>query len=576
MTHPLTLGRIEEGHLLIVGQTRSGKTYQLRGVLEQLRTAGRRVGAIDKLGNHWGLTLAADGVAAGQDFVVFGGKRAMVAMMPEQGALLGKLFVERNVPAIFDVSQWHRDDQERWVADFTDAVFRWNEGALHLGLDEAQSWVPQGGGGDAFRGVLRLAEQGLGNGIRLALTVQRLSRLDATVRNQAGLVVAMRQTGMLDRKAVAELIASDAGQAKELIDGLPGLAPGSGWLWDPGAGELARVDFPLNATFDSSRTPKHGDAPPVAAPATSALVDELRAALAPPPIPKSGKPESQNSSYPNDTIPADPAEALAKGWAVGAMLKERDDRIAALGAELAQLQNEYDLIDAEADRYSEGLTKIEEMVVRLRSGRILDLEGSRAKAGEGSVGETAPALEPVSRPVAGRSATATSELMDVTAGETATTREHRALAGLVAVWPAGLSEAAWAARTGYARKGGAWQRRRRGYLDTGLIEQRDGHWFATEAGVAQAGEDVPDLPAPGPALVAWWADRLGAPGRLLRILARVGSRGLTRDALAAEASMAAKGGAFLRHVGDLKRAELVTEAGKRLVLADSLNEEFGA
>lgn len=44
---------LEEGHLLLLGTTGAGKTYQQRGFMERLRFNGRRVGAVDKLGNHW-------------------------------------------------------------------------------------------------------------------------------------------------------------------------------------------------------------------------------------------------------------------------------------------------------------------------------------------------------------------------------------------------------------------------------------------------------------------------------------------------------------------------------------------
>ena len=300
--HPLTLDQLEESHLLIIGQTRSGKTYQLRGAIEQLRRADRRVGAIDKIGNHWGLTLSADGKGPGLEFVIFGGKRAMVPMTPDQGAMLGRLFVERNIPAIFDVSQWTSVEQLQWVAGFAEAVFQYNEGALHLGVDEAQSWMPLNGGGPAFQNMLRLVEQGLGNGIRLMLSVQRLARLDATARGMTPLVVAMRQTSTVDRNAVAELMAIDTSAAAMLKRELPALPAGTGYIWDPGSGVLDKHPFPPNSTFDSSRTPKHGDTPPAPIAVSSTLVDELRSALAAPASDpesqKGGKPESRNSSHP--------------------------------------------------------------------------------------------------------------------------------------------------------------------------------------------------------------------------------------------------------------------------------------
>lgn len=352
--HPLTLEQLEESHLLIIGQSRTGKTYQLRGAIEQLRRADRRVGAIDKIGNHWGLTVSADGKGPGLEFVIFGGKRAMVPMTPDQGDMLGRLFVERNIPAIFDVSQWTSIERLRWVADFADAVFRYNEGALHLGVDEAQSWMPLNGGGPAFQNMLRLVEQGLGNGIRLMMSVQRLARLDATARGMSPLVVAMRQTGTIDRKAVAELMAIDAADAARLKRELPTLPAGTGYIWDPGSGVLDKHAFPPNITFDSSRTPRHGDTPPAPIAVSSTLVDELRAALAAPaPDPesqKAGKPESQNSG---------------SGYASDAMIARLGTENAELRAELEDLRG----IDQAFDRQVTGLIAIEQLVDAVASGK---------------------------------------------------------------------------------------------------------------------------------------------------------------------------------------------------------------
>lgn len=545
--HPISIEMLEEGHLLLLGTTRAGKTYQQRGFLERLRRADRRVGAVDKLGNHWGLTLSADGQSPGQDFIIFGGKRAHIPMSPMDGDKLGRLFVTRNIPAIFDVSQWKSDEQLQWVEDFADAVFLHNVGALHLGLDEAQSWVPQGGGGGAFKSVLRLAEQGLGNGIRLMMAAQRLSRIDKSAAGMASVVIAMRQTGTADRKAMRDLLAANVSDIARIEAELSGLPTGTGFVWDPLKATLERHAFPQNATFDSSRTPRHGDTPPAPIAVSSALVEELRKALGPKAV-----------ALPDDTIPDDPQAAHEKGSLVGSMIQERDERIATLESRLAEAMAELDHlrgIDAECDRYSAGLTAIEELLDALRNGR------------------QPSAVHPTARPI--ETAPLRKTLPEVEAQGTAPRasgavpdRQYRSLAVLASVYPAGLSEAAWAARAGRARKGGAWIRQRKLYADAGLIEQSDGRWFATQAGVGEVGEEIPEMPEPGIGLVTWWADRLGAPGRLLSLIHN--RPGQNRADLANLAGMSSRGGAFIRYIAELKRAELVEERAHQLYLSSAL------
>ncbi|MFB0875503.1 MULTISPECIES: hypothetical protein [unclassified Sphingobium] len=563
--HPISIEMLEEGHLLLLGTTGAGKTYQQRGFLERLRFNGRRVGAVDKLGNHWGLTLSADGKGAGLDFIIFGGKRGHVPMTPLDGERIGRLFVERNIPAIFDVSQWKADEQLDWMEGFADAVFLHNEGPLHLGLDEAQSWVPQGGGGDAFNSVRRLAEQGRGNGIRLMMAAQRLSRIDKSCAGMAAVVVAMRQTGTADRKAMRDLLAADADQMAMIERELPGLPTGSGFVWDPLQGSLVRHAFPANLTFDSSRTPRHGDTPPASIAVSSDLVEELRQALAPP------VKSSVADDYPDDVIPADPMTAFEKGGAIGAMLVERDDRIADLELANRMLEATAETLAAERDQLDIAISLIVRIAGMARRAELTkDLHHRLTGVKQAQTAVTAPGgSEP---PAAVEVAPPARDVrIPPSHAGGASDRDLRSLAVLAAIYPAGLSEAAWAGRAGRARKGGAWASQRKRYADAGLIEKRDGRWFATAAGVETAAGEVPTLPAPGAELVNWWADRLGPAGKLLRHL--YGMHGLSRGELAAAVNMTATGGAFSGAVAELKRNELIEERGKRLFVAPALTGE---
>lgn len=573
IAHPISIEMLEEGHLLLLGTTGAGKTYQQRGFLERLRRAGRRVGAVDKLGNHWGLTLSADGARAGLDFVIFGGKRGHVPMTPADGAKLGRLFVERNIPAIFDVSQWLADEQLEWMEDFANAVFLYNDDALHLGLDEAQSWVPQGGGGDSFRSVLRLAEQGRGNGIRLMMAAQRLSRIDKSAAGMASVVVAMRQTGTADRKAMRDLLAADAEQMAMIERDLPGLPTGTAFVWDPLKATLDRHAFPQNTTFDSSRTPRHGDKAPASIAVSSELVEELRKALAPP-----------------ATDYADGSEAMKLSSFAVSNIADRDDRIADLEAANAMLEatavelgarqeRGRALITAGIDAAISDLQRLRLRIERENVPEPIDVKSfaAAAKSPRGATircrpNETAAGgSEPFTAAQAALALQGSLVPLPSPAGAAAI--DVRSLAILAAIAPAGLTEAAWAGRAGRARKGGAWQDQRRRYAKAHLIEQRDGRWFATETGVQAAGSTIPAMPSPGPALVDWWAARLrrGGGGKLLHILFE--KPGLTRAALAAEAGMTATGGAFSAYVQELKRNELIEERGKQLFVAAALTGE---
>ena len=499
--YPVTVEQLEAAHWLVVGTTGSGKTYLARGLFEQLRRADRRVGAIDKMGKLWGLTLAADGKSPGLNFVIFGGKRAQIPMTPDQGATIGRLFVERNIPAIFDLSQWKAPDRERWVADFATEVFETNETALHLLLDEAQSWAPQGGGGPAYEAVRLLAEQGRGNGINLVLTAPRLSGLDANVRGAIAAMVAMRQTSDVDSKRTAELVSGHlAIDTKAFRTQLPTLPTGTGFVWSPTDTGLERVAFPANATFDSSRTPLHGDTAPPPIAISSALVDELRKALAPPP-------PTRDKVKPSDLSAKDQHE-----------LTREHARIEELEAENTQIKTLVDELDADCDRWAAEFAAIEEMVQRVRLQCFGDKTRHHAK-GEPTA-EGAPRKPAVVRPPAGDAPEQTAAVVKPrtrsapSGGDGApplnrTAHEMAALLRAIAtdgiVWNDALL------LTGRRPNSGDSRLARKALLENGLMEVRGAECFATALLLERA--DIGFGRWPGAdELVELWAAKLRGPG----------------------------------------------------------------
>lgn len=568
---PITADQLEAAHWLVVGTTGSGKTYLTRGLLEQLRRADRRVGAIDKMGKLWGVTLSVDGTAPGLEFVIFGGKRAQAPMTPDQGARIGQLFVEQNLPAIFDLSQWKQPDRERWVADFSEAVFFANETALHLVFDEAQSWVPNNGGGPAFDAVKLLAEQGRGNGINLLLTAPRLSGVDAGVRGAIAAMVAMRQTGSVDRAKTAELVAGHlAIDEKTFRNELPILPTGTGFVWSPTGAGLERVAFPPNTTFDSSRTPRHGDTPLPPVAVSSKLVEELRAVLAPPSLAAPGG----DAAYRQLIAEIDPDAIVRRD----ARIEELEAIVAYQAAELEHLRE----VDAECDGYNRGLTAIETLVVAVRSGTWrsnmhsgdADLHPPAQLSGMAAGGQGTGSPPPIAdapergdadvpheasdandKPGAIRGASALQFLASITDGRAPTATEEQ-----------------WAFLGGFTRSGGTWSTYKGALRAAGLIVENGGRWQATAAGrEAVADWDAPMLSV-GPDLVRAWAKKGQSTGKLAEVLLKRWPHTTTREALAADAGMTASGGTFTTYLGRLRKRGMLEERGKQLRLNPALME----
>jgi hypothetical protein len=265
-------------HIGILGKTGSGKTYTAKVVVEGLLKAGKRVAIIDPTGAWWGLKSSADGKKAGYEIAVFGGDHADVPIAAGAGAALGELIATGNVPAIVDTSAMTVGERGRLFTDLAGAIFRKNKSPLHLVIDEAHMFAPQGKVPDPQAGLMlhaanQLASAGRSRGIRLILITQRPAKLHKDSLTQAETLIAMRLIAPQDREAVKEWIdgCGDAKAGKEVLDSLASLTKGEGWVWYPDGGFLERVKFPRITTFDSSRTPEDGEQLP--APRTLAEVD---------------------------------------------------------------------------------------------------------------------------------------------------------------------------------------------------------------------------------------------------------------------------------------------------------------
>lgn len=273
-------------HIAILGKTGSGKTWTAKTIVEHALDKNRQVCVLDPTAAWFGLRLGADGKARGYDVVLLGGKHADIPLAERSGNAVARLVTEQNASVVIDTSGFTVGQYTRWFIDFAETLYTTIRHPLHLVIDEAHYFMPQGGGGrmEGDSGKMlhcgnRLMSGGRSLGIRGMMITQRPAKLHKDSLTCADTLIAMRVIAPQDRAAVKAWIdgAGDEKQGKEVLDSLAQLKRGEGWVWYPEASYLKRVTFPAIKTYDSSATPVHGAKAP-----TVSQIDlaEVRDALA--------------------------------------------------------------------------------------------------------------------------------------------------------------------------------------------------------------------------------------------------------------------------------------------------------
>lgn len=267
-----------------IGRKGAGKTYLATMVAEQMLDREAQVLIIDPVGNWWGLRVGADGKSKGKDIFVIGGEHGDVPLVPEAGARIAKLVVERRISAVLDISAFRQGERKRFAAEFAEEFFHLKKSqrsAVHLFVEEAQLFAPQRCGPDearmlgAFENIIRL---GRNYGIGATLVSQRPQSVNKEVLSQVECLCVLQVNGTHERKALEEWV-QEAGADRKLVGELPGLARGEGYVWSPSWLRIfQRVHFCQKTTFDASATPEVGKAAK-AAKLSDVDVEALRASL---------------------------------------------------------------------------------------------------------------------------------------------------------------------------------------------------------------------------------------------------------------------------------------------------------
>jgi hypothetical protein len=261
MTYPIP-DKALAAHIAILGKAGSGKTTAAKGLVERVLDADGRACVIDPTGVWHGLRTSADGKRAGYPVVIFGGEHGDFPLASTHGEALAEIVATSSTPAIIDTSLMRVGERTRFFADFGEALLRKNKGPLHLVIDEAHLFAPQGRVNDPQSGAMlhaanNMVSLGRSRGLRIVLISQRPAKLHKDSLTQAETLVAMRLVAPQDRKAIEAWIEDNADEkkAREILSSLASLKTGQAWLWAPVLDVLERVTFPRIKTLDTSAAP---------------------------------------------------------------------------------------------------------------------------------------------------------------------------------------------------------------------------------------------------------------------------------------------------------------------------------
>ncbi|HEX7693893.1 MAG TPA: type IV secretory system conjugative DNA transfer family protein [Sphingomonas sp.] len=512
---------------IALGKRGSGKSNTLQVLLEHELDAGHRAVMIDPKGDRWGIRLDPDkSPSRFADFPVFGGKHGDYPVTAAMGEQLGRIVAEHRVSCLIDLSLLSIGDKQAFMMGFAPVLLTENRAPLTLFVEEVHQFAnidlkyqpPM-----LVHHMANFNTLGRTQGIVLWCASQRPAQVNATLRSQNDTVIAHKVTSPLDREAVRDWL-KGAGRdiARRIEDEAGSLDKGEAFVWVSEANFFERVQFPRATTYDSGRTPKHGETLDQVAlpPLSGSAIAELLAAADP--GQKAGKPESQNFDG------KEQAELIAQ-------LRAADRE---LQAELAELRE----ADSAFDRQVGGLVAIGALVDAVTQGRPWSLRvgnlpemrsdgapehrsGPPNRATTSARGDkAAPKVEDASLEVAPvsplpsdaseRSAEKIAKAAAPRGGNGAPPLNRTALdlASLFrAIAPDGLAWDDALLACGRRPNSGDSRLARKGLVENGLIEIRAGECFAAKPLIAREDIGFGNWPAPRE-LLELWAEKLRGPG----------------------------------------------------------------
>ncbi len=149
----------------------------------------------------------------------------------------------------------------------------------------------------------------------------------------------------------------------------------------------------------------------------------------------------------------------------------------------------------------------------------------------------------------------------------------RMIEALVSRHPAGFTEAQWATMSNLKRTGGTWSTYKSRLRGAGMIDERDGLFFATSEALAAHPDAVMDAAG---TLDAWRRAVGRRPAEMLDAIIAAHPYGLTREALAEAVGLEVSGGTFSTYLSRLSGNGLIEKDGDRCRAAEIIMEAVNA
>lgn len=248
----------------ILAKRGAGKTYTAGVLAEEYSKNNIPFVVFDPIDVWWGLRLDKSGKNKGLPVVVFGLQHADIPLTKDMGREIAQAVVRENISCVISTFGMPKTQMRHLIAEFAEELLNINNTPRHVFIEEAHEFVPQrvqGAGAKCFSAVEALVMMGRNRGIGVTLINQRAATINKDVLTQLDTLIALRNVGPQDRKALRDWVEFHTadGDFEKFIASLPSLPTGEAWIWSPEfMGIFERIKIRQRETFHPDRE-KLGD-----------------------------------------------------------------------------------------------------------------------------------------------------------------------------------------------------------------------------------------------------------------------------------------------------------------------------